>query len=75
MSRKSKRNSLVSWVGVLAAAVVVFFYMDQAVQAGGLKNATESAVVVANADSSWHQGALGKKMVLGFQGDFRDPLF
>ena len=68
----SKRNRLVSWVGVLAVAVVAFFYVDQAVQAGDLQNATESAVAVA--DSPWYEG-YGEKMILGVQADFRDPLF
>jgi len=75
MSKKSKRNRLISLIGVLAVAVVALFYVDRVVQAGDLQNATESTAEVANADTPWYEGAFGKKMILGAQADFRDPLY
>ena len=75
MSKKSKRNRLISLIGVLAVAVVALFYVDRVVQAGDLQNAAESTAEVANDDSPWYAGTFGKKMILGAQADFRDPLY
>ena len=70
MSEKSNRNSVVSWSGILALAVVAVVYMGQSVQAGDLQDSREPTAVVASADSPWYQD-----LILGAQADFRDPLY
>ena len=75
MSKQSKRNRLVSWVGVLVVAVFAFFYMDQSVQARDLQRDADSSLAAAKADSPWYASAFSSKLILGAQADFRDPLY
>ena len=75
MSKKSKRVSLFSCIGVAIIAMAASFPVNQAVQADDLQAASAMTVVSAEIDTPWYASYFDKKKMMGVQADFRDPLY
>jgi hypothetical protein len=76
MSKKSKRNSLVSCAVALVVIVVAFLYVDRdrAVQANDETDVPDTFVTRADTTSAWYASNY-EKSLLGVRADFRDPIF